>query len=398
MDQEFSLEEARSRCLLQAAQSLHQDPPEIPDERVLKVLAPDLWSSGRIAESLACVRLLERLDELTPRELILRGYWQLYVGDGPGALKTFEEICEQDPDDPAARLGQAFALFYQEDYRAAERVFQKLADEETPFKSPPVMAAACRALEAGKQPDEIQMAPLPALPPGMAEVMQMRILYGLDVAIREAEKILSGLPWGEDRLAVERLLIELELEASRELRAIGRIEELLKSRPEDGPLLYFKGIATRRLDRRDASHEAFVEAVLFAPLEARAWGGLGAGCLERQRFDQAARAYRVAVFLDKSNPHFWGDLGLCQSSEGQWREAIASFSEAIELGVRTFENYLNRGVCYQELGESGSADQDFHRALAIDPSHRRAEELRQRLYRSDDGSEGDDRFVFGEVP
>jgi tetratricopeptide (TPR) repeat protein len=398
MDQEFSLEETRELCLLQAAESLQRDPPEIPDERVLKVLAQDLWGLGRIAESLACVRLLERLDELTPRELILRGYWQLYVGDGPGALKTFEEIREQDQDDPAARLGYAFALFYQGDYRAAASVFQKLADEETMFKSPPVMAAASRALANGERPDEIQMAPLPALPPGMAEIMQMRIIYGLEVAIGEAEKILAGLPSGEDRLGVERLLVELQLEAGRELQAIGRIEELLKSYPEDGPLLYFKGIATRRLDRRDESHEAFLEAVLFAPLEARAWGGLGAGCLERQRFDQAARAYRVAVFLDKSNPHFWGDLGLCQSCEGRWREAIESFSEAIDLGARTFDNYLNRGVCYQELGEYSSADQDFHRALAVNPNHHRAEELRQSLYRSDDDSESDDRFVFGDVP
>lgn len=396
MDRELTLEEIKILCRIEISKSLSQDPPQIPDERILKLAAQDLWALGRITESLTAIDMLERLEELTPRELNIRAYWQLYLGQMAEARATFETLLEKDSQDPAAHLGYAFTLFYLDDYQAAEQVFQQLIDEGLPFTSPPVMAAACRAMRAGQQPEQIQVPPLPGLPKWMGEILQLRILEEDQSAIRQAEAVLSNSLSDEDRLPIERALIELLIEADLIDLAFNRLNDLLKQFPEDGPLWYFQGIAARRLGQRNPSHKAFSMAIFFAPLESRAWGGFGAGLLERRQSADALKAYQVALFLDSKNVNFWGDLGLCQSMLNQWREARDSFSQAIKLGAATFNNYLNRGVCSENLGDSHEAFSDFQMALVVDPNHRRAGELRQRLY-GKDGSNADDRFVFGDA-
>lgn len=380
----------------QLGKSLYKDPPEIPDERLLKALAHHMWSSGRISESITCIRLVEQREVLAPSELNLRGYWQLYLGDGGDAHGTFKAALGQDSSDPASRLGYAYALFYLNEYASAASVFQKLADEGEPLQSPPIMAAACRALAAGGQPEELQMPPLPGLPPGISEIMQMKILHGPAEAIREARARLAQSAPETDRLPMQRLLIELELEDGQESKIIKLIDELLKKYEYDGLLWFFRGITTRRLNQRDTSHESFSAAVLFAPLEPRTWGGYAAGCLERKEIAEAVKAYRIAIFLDNRNPSFWGDLGICELSRKDYSKARDSISKSIEFGTRSFANYFNRGMCSLHLSEPSAAIADWNRAIAAEPNHTRAAEVRG-LIADAGGPSTDDRFVFGEI-
>jgi tetratricopeptide (TPR) repeat protein len=54
------------------------------------------------------------------------------------------------------------------------------------------------------------------------------------------------------------------------------------------------------------------------------------------------------------------------SEKGDCRQAIASFSEAMGLGLRTAQILLSRGECYRALGEHDPAMQDFREALRLD--------------------------------
>ena len=380
----------------QVTELLLKDPPEIPDERLLRLLATYMWSSGRIAEALACIRLLEQREELTLAKLNLRGYWQLYVGDATSARKTFGRALAQDTKDQRSRLGYAYALFYLQDYSFAAGIFQELADEGGSFRSPPIMAAACRALAVGQNPPEVQIAPLPGLPPEVAEIMEIKLLYGTDTAIEKARSRMAGIESKADRLPLMRLLIDLKLEARQEQEVIELIEDGFKSYPNDGALWLFKGIALRRLSERVSSHECFSKAVEFVPLDPRAWGGFGAGWSELKNFKNAVKAYRIAIFLDESNPNFWGDLGIAEFSQENYLEAMTAISRAIELGMRNFTNYFNLGMCSVYLGESEFAIANWRRAITVEPNHARVEEVR-KLIRDAGGPDTDDRFVFGEI-
>jgi hypothetical protein len=61
-------------------------------------------------------------------------------------------------------------------------------------------------------------------------------------------------------------------------------------------------------------------------------GGVAAGQSERGEFNFAVRNFRVALFLDSSNPHFWGDLGQIELAESRYESAYRAFSEAMKLG------------------------------------------------------------------
>ncbi|HEV7475420.1 MAG TPA: hypothetical protein VGN90_15310 [Pyrinomonadaceae bacterium] len=380
--------------LTQIAESLLKQPPEIPDERLLTTLAHHYWEVGRINECLACVQLIEQRDKVTSLELHFRGYWELYTGDAQAAFKTFTSALQQDKDDLATRLGYAYALFYSMDYQSAATVFQQLANDGAPLNSPPIMAAASRAMAAGQRPAEIQMAPLPGLPAGLGDVLQLRVMQGTPGAIRELLVRKQRLA-PTDRLPLDRLLVELYLDEGQDLQALNLLEELMKTYPSDGPLYFFKGIALRRFGRKEESHESFGLAVAFAPLDARAWGGLAAGWLELGQPQKGIDAYGVAIFLDAANPSFWGDLGTAESALEHYEAGSKALSKSIELGMANFSNYFNRGLCALKLDNPQAAMRDWQLAIATEPDHPRASEA-AALIKEIGGEAADTRFVFGD--
>jgi len=379
--------------LTKIRESLLKQPPDIPDESQLMVLARYNWEVGRIHECLSCVRLMELRDTVTFHELQFRGYWELYKGDAMSALKTFSAALEQDKHDFATRLGYAYALFYLKDYRSAETIFQRLCDDGAPLHSPPVMAAASRAMAAGQRPSEIQMAPIPGLPPGLADLLQNKLLNGPEDTIIQAQTSLSRTP-PQERLPIGRLLVEIYLEEGQNKQALYLINELMRAHENDGPLHFFKGIALRRLGQLQESQHSFSKAVELAPLDARPWGALAAGWVELQEYQKSIDTFGVAVFLDDENPNFWGDLGMAESVLEYYEKAMRSFSKSIELGLNNFSNYFNRGICALNLENFEAAIRDLRLAITAEPDHPRANEAKS-LIENLGGGTPDNRFVFG---
>ena len=58
------------------------------------------------------------------------------------------------------------------------------------------------------------------------------------------------------------------------------------------------------------------------------------------------------------------------AAEGvEWYDtAIRRFSDAIRLGPRSSDAYINRGVAYVEKGECDAAIADYTEAIRLDPS------------------------------
>lgn len=381
--------------LIDLSAALQKKPPEIPDERLLKGLAGIYWGLGRISESLACLRLIEQREELGASESRIKGYWQLYIGDSEGARKSFERAMSDEPDDPATRLGYAYALFYLSDYEAAAKVFQALADEGAPLNSPPVMAKTSSIMAAGGRPDEVMMAPLPGLPVGVADVLQLRLLHGLPHAIDGARERLQAIA-PDERLPLQRLLAELYLDSEQTELAFKLIEELFKSEAVDGPTVHLLGIVTRRAGGLEESRDAFSNAIRLAPLEARAWAGYAACCVELGETEKGVDYFRVAIFLDDANPIFWSDLGAAEGQLKHYEQSRDALDHAIRLGHRNFANYFNRGVSSLCLGEANAALADLQSAIAFEPDHPRVAEV-ESLMRELGYQPPDDPFVFGEI-
>jgi tetratricopeptide (TPR) repeat protein len=376
--------------------ALQTVPPQIPDERVLGPLAHHLWGHGRISEALTCLRLLALRAPLGISHLLMQAYWDLYLGRSKAAHDGFAAALREEPADESARLGNAFALFYLEDYDAATEAFEALVRDAPRFTSPPVMAAASAALSQGKQPAEIKIAPLPGLPPGLAEAMQTGILHGDEGAIAYARNWIDRHP--ADALPLWRVILESHLDLGQDELAAELGAQLTETYKQDGPLTYLSAVAWRRVGRKDQSHDAFTDAAyLLATLEAGAWGGLAASQAERAEMTFAAAHFRIALFLDPSNPHFWGDLGQIELADNRYESAHHAFSEAIKLRQRTFINYYYRGLSAQGLGRDPDAIGDWALALEAEPAHPRAKEILQ-LVADRTAHDPDQRFSFGNIP
>lgn len=377
---------------VQSTLVLGQNPPEIFDDGFFSLLAMYLWTRARINEALACFNFIERQRNLLPEELNIRGYWQLYKGESKQALQTFEGALDQLPDEVSLLLGKAFALFYLENYNEALKIFQNLINQSTKFSSPYKMAAACKAFVEGRKPEEIQLAPLPGLPTKISQTYQLLILKSLPEVIYQAKIWLNTIPTAE-QFPLQRLLIELKINNSEEAEALELINPLLKIYREDGLLWRYKGVVLSRLNQPEKSHEAFGQAVRFAPFDSNAWAGFAAGFLVQKKFEKAIKNFRIAIFLEENISHFWSDLGQVYGSIENYSEARKAFTKAIHLGEQSFQNYLNRGICSVYLGESNSAVKDLEIAIALQPDNSRIKEIQEIISKL--GIKIDDRFKFG---
>ncbi|WP_416674291.1 tetratricopeptide repeat protein [Egbenema bharatensis] len=65
-------------------------------------------------------------------------------------------------------------------------------------------------------------------------------------------------------------------------------------------------------------------------------------------------------------------MGLEQSNRGEYREAIASFEQAIQLNPVYAEAYFHQGIAYSKLGDFENAISSFDRAIEINPDYAEA--------------------------
>jgi tetratricopeptide (TPR) repeat protein len=258
------------------------------------------------------------------------------------------------------------------------------------------MAAVSAALMRGERPAEIRMLSLPGLPPGLSEALQMRTLHGPAGGIAYARSWIEKHP--ADALPLWRLMVEAYLDLNQNEVAVELAAHLFQKYEQDGPLTYLFGIALRRVGKKEESHDALISAAhMLAPLESHAWGGAAAGQSERGEMAFAAANYRVALFLDDSNPYFWGDLAQIELIGEQYRAAHHAFSKAIGAGQRSFINYYYRGLAALGMGDDLSSVQDWGLALYVDPSHPKASEI-LNLIASRAEKDTDHRFCFGDLP
>jgi tetratricopeptide (TPR) repeat protein len=94
--------------------------------------------------------------------------------------------------------------------------------------------------------------------------------------------------------------------------------------------------------------------------------------LERQgRFREAIEAYRHLLAQWPDLPDSWYNLGLLQRKAGEFPAALASYHEALRLGIAQPEEvHLNRGVIFSDcLRRYDAAERELNLALALNPAY-----------------------------
>lgn len=106
-----------------------------------------------------------------------------------------------------------------------------------------------------------------------------------------------------------------------------------------------------------------------------------ATAIERDSLDVAEQAIRAALRLDPANGRnalLFANLGTVQRLRGQLREALESYTYALNMTPRNVPILLDRAALYLELDEPEPARIDYSLVLDIQPDN--TEALRMRAY------------------
>ncbi|MEP6784399.1 MAG: sulfotransferase [Sphingomonadales bacterium] len=92
--------------------------------------------------------------------------------------------------------------------------------------------------------------------------------------------------------------------------------------------------------------------------------------LRTGRFPEAIEAYRELLSRSPNRPEAWFNLGYLQRNGRQFEDALASYAEAIALGIRQPEEaHVNRAAILSEhLFRTDEAERELQAALALAPT------------------------------
>jgi len=130
----------------------------------------------------------------------------------------------------------------------------------------------------------------------------------------------------------------------------------------------------RTLASLPAGGERGVESYrkMMAPLLAaqKSYDAYDAGrkALNDNRDDRALALADQAIAGEPGEALFYGLRGDALRKQGREREAITAFNQALQRQPEYFHYYLQRGLAYQALGETRSANADLERSVALLPT------------------------------
>jgi len=139
--------------------------------------------------------------------------------------------------------------------------------------------------------------------------------------------------------------------------------------PESGHALHRRGVALRLQGRLGEAIKALTDAIQLSPgggeggyvAEAYlkrgiCWHYQEQGSLARGDFEEAA-----ALNFEDPLPHLW--IGFTYAQEGDYREAIENYGEAIARRPGFPLIYVNRGLAYIQMGEYDKGVENFNEAI-----------------------------------
>lgn len=85
------------------------------------------------------------------------------------------------------------------------------------------------------------------------------------------------------------------------------------------------------------------------------------------RYPDAERVFKVLTVLDWNNAYYHSVMGSILQRQRRWGDAIAEYSQAIEIDPNDIVSRTNRGEIFMQHGLCAEAEADFARAIAMDP-------------------------------
>lgn len=90
------------------------------------------------------------------------------------------------------------------------------------------------------------------------------------------------------------------------------------------------------------------------------------------KMDQSGGGVKEVLTLQSQKADFYNLRAQCYAGKKDFSSAVQDFNKAIDLDENDPDLLVNRGGVYQQMGKASLAENDFKKALTIDPWHKAA--------------------------
>ena len=236
---------------------------------------------------------------------------------------------------PLAAATLAAAVFI----AAGDRVYAKKA-APAPSPSPSASASA-------------SPAPLPTASPEPPQIAIPRLEAKLKASPNDQDSLLqlSGYYLGENRPDL----------------ALGLTQRLISLGVKSAQVYYLDGLANQQLGRAPAATTDFEEATNREPTNAQILLTLTDLYLRTNRAADAERVAKRATTFNATDPRVFENYGLVLAQEGKFDDARTQLEAAAKLDPKDPLPYILEARSYISQKSYALAQQNFDKALAIDP-------------------------------
>ena len=135
----------------------------------------------------------------------------------------------------------------------------------------------------------------------------------------------------------------------------------------------------------DAALVAFTAGIEADPDAALGYLGRGALFQRLERYEEARVDLERGLALDPNRPAAHSNLGVCRAALGDHAGAVASYSQALERGLKAARVYAERAESHLALGRLDEALADYDAAVELEPDSTRYRSWRgSAAYRAGD--------------
>ena len=149
--------------------------------------------------------------------------------------------------------------------------------------------------------------------------------------------------------------------------ALGAVEVLIKSYPNDPFLYSISGACFVGLGQLDSALKSYEKALTIKPDYAEVHYNLGVTLQELGQLDAAVKSYEQALAIKSDYADAYINLGITLKNLGQLDAAVKSYEQAIAINPNYAKAHNNLGNALDDLGKLDAAVKSYEQALAINP-------------------------------
>lgn len=145
--------------------------------------------------------------------------------------------------------------------------------------------------------------------------------------------------------------------------ALNAYDAALRILPEDPAIALDLSRLAQRLGHLDIAEKLLRKFLVMQPGHVEGANSLACVLRDQKRYQEAIDVLRDMIQIEQADPTLWNTLGTVLTDQGQMRESLTFFDEALRLDPNFAKALYNRANAYQPLGEAERALADLDLAL-----------------------------------